>query len=355
MNKSEARSANQPSKTNLVNKNYQLASPTTQKKKLHDNRESSRAIRKIQLMINKSNAANNKYKSLQRKHAATDYNFTSTVADSGIDQSLSSSGYVGNDTETYRMKKYVADVGKKGDYKTMIAAETVKVADVGKNVGAKTKINPKIVKDTSGSEEADISGRKYKTQQVNEYWPFVLRVEGKWDEDPRTVKNRNMELRFSNSAYGYTVKVEGASAYTASDNPQLSSEFGMEHDKLSNVEISGEAKRLGSKTDADAMTKVLSEGARWKAVAALAASGNLYNDSAFFLDGLLANQKPWYVLFKDLWICWGKAFENAWDIDDATFRTKLASGATKKLKNKRKNDKTTAVLRGASKNYAIPV
>jgi|GEM_PF-3062029 len=205
----------------------------------------------------------------------------------------------------------------------------------------------------------------YKTRDRNHYWPFALRLEGTWEEKKKEEKKeekgikedtggtRNIEVTFSNSGYGYTQKVEGDenAEYIASDEIGEGF-FPMKHDynEDGTINISARAKALANSNDADATSKVISEGARWISVRKKAAEGNLKDTTRFYPDGYYSpNSIVPSVSFKELWNSWAGLFNKEWNISEEVLINKLEKGELKSA-----TSPVYGALEGEPSNYAIP-
>lgn len=204
----------------------------------------------------------------------------------------------------------------------------------------------------------------YKTADPDDYWPFALRIKGRWEEENEEEKEkelneddgtgiRNIEVTFSDSGYGYTQKVEdGSRSFIA--KPEEEEEgvngFSMKHKYDESVNLSARAKALENSADADATSKVISEGARWISVRNKAEEGNLKDNTRFYPDGYYPdNFAPPSVTFKTLWNSWNAVFEKAWNISEEELIKKLESRElTEEVQPK------YSELKANASNYKIP-
>lgn len=202
----------------------------------------------------------------------------------------------------------------------------------------------------------------YKTSDPEHYWPFALRIKGSWEEENEEEKElneddgtgiRNIEVTFSTSGYGYTQKVEdGRHSFIA--KPEEEEEgvngFSMKHKYDESVNLSARAKALENSADADATSKVISEGARWISVRNKAEEGNLKDNTRFYPDGYYPdNFAPPSVTFKTLWNSWNAVFEKAWNISEEALIKKLESRELTEDVQPKYSD-----LKANASNYKIP-
>jgi hypothetical protein len=275
----------------------------------------------------------------------------------------------------YPMNTYKTVVADADSYEELVKNEAKEIADIGEEASS-SKVNP-VVEQTS-SKKSEFSrkennplasgGRKaknrvapslidvyYKTRSADDYWPFKLRLEGKWDGDEGKGA-RNIEITFSNSGYGYTTKVEGATGapYVAKPDAEATGarDFPMTHafDETGTVNVSASAKALANKGDADATSKVISEGARWISVRNKAEQGNLKDTTRFYPDGYYsANSVVPSVSFKELWNSWNSIFNKEWNISEEVLIEKLEKRILQSA-----TSPTYGALAADLNNYPIP-
>ncbi len=122
----------------------------------------------------------------------------------------------------------------------------------------------------------------YRTAQG--FWPFIVRLTSSYQTAGGPV-NRAVEVQFARDKYGYIIRIDdGAAAYTMAAQGAVPGpgQYASQHMVDTTRDLLAASTRLGDETDADDQTKIIAEGARWRAVAQLAAAGQLFDDSAFY-------------------------------------------------------------------------
>lgn len=258
------------------------------------------------------------------------------------------------DDYKYSMKKYKFDAKHKNEDE---------VRNVIRNVGNKAASKDLLHKLEGNSipdavKEARINKRIAEHTKIA---PFVLNVHG-FETQVSGKKNLNKEMSldviFAGLFYGYVSRIDESKMFSGDKKPRVyydpainekdAKNYSNKHDNESEVNLSESASAFianATGDNADNLTKVIAEGARWRAVAELANRGNLYNDSIFYVKR--EDPEPDQISFKSLWGKWKDPFNKAWDISDATLKAKLpgisVEGAAKKKYSQLENDRNYGV------------
>lgn len=171
--------------------------------------------------------------------------------------------------------------------------------------------------------------------------PFIYRTKTKYG-DESTTTNLTLDYQNSHRFTGYVIRVnDGASGQSSTmidDNPLSPTATKGVPTNYSNIHADTGTNALSGLTGLDtnktkdvneehidAMTKIAGEGARWVAVRNHAAK--LTDKSKFFTRKKTGDCDIKFVDFRTLWLSWKSAFGKEYGITDATFKSKLTSGA----------------------------
>jgi hypothetical protein len=242
----------------------------------------------------------------------------------------------------YEMRRWELQLGHVPDRRAAIAAEQAWLAANGNAIGGPNATlisNTVVVPTRQKPHEETIDGVDYAPQDAAKHWPFVLRLRSTYG--PAAV-TRAIDVNFGQDKYGYVTRVtNGAQTFGMQVPPDLfgtlffddAREFSSFHDvdTTGGRNIRTQAEAMANARDADDQTKLIAEGARWRAVAAKGAQGAL-TDASRFYPATNAQGVAWgpadlvpYATFPDLFTGWNR-FQRAWDIDDAALRARLNQG-----------------------------
>lgn len=218
------------------------------------------------------------------------------------------------DKKLVKVKSFwTADVGEKADRNTLIGHMASKAAEIGATVeGMKNW--------------TEIEGNIEKPDVHDTIDPFMLRVTGKYD-----VAKHDMALdyHFGNSWMGYVIKVVDAGkginqAMKPIPHKEIA-ELKLEDSHFSNVHRArGGNAAIAGADDADSVTKLAGEGARWNCIRtglpSVADTTKIYTNENS--DGKVTEEMR-YVTFPVLWKSWAATFERKFGIPDEKVIEKL--------------------------------
>lgn len=270
----------------------------------------------------------------------------------------------------YNMNKVVEDK------KEAISFFQESISEIGKEAPHSSFSND-VEKTGTKSEGEHIEGEQgYKLPKSDDLWPFSVDIKADYNKtEAKDGKKETMSINafYAKGKYGYITKVKdndsnylmevkepakkrakkpvkGKLSLFEEGSPKPYSSM---HSTEESESLWNDSMKLKTKHDADALTKVTAESARWESVKTLADKKTLTDESKFYTsykpDGTkyTDDEKPNYITFRNLWTQW-KYWNNKWKITDG----KLARALHKKLENKG-NDTSLKDLMSSDKNLDV--
>lgn len=250
----------------------------------------------------------------------------------------------GKKTLDYPMKLYELFLGHFIDKKTAINAESRKLEQFANLVGPTTLAKGvRMVKSKKeAAEYTDGDGMGWLTEPNAMLWPFVLRIKSRYglelvrkNEYQYGVTPREILVQFAQDKYGYvigTTDKSGSYSMVAPNVMPAPNQYSSMHAVEPDRDLWLRSLISQDSSDIDDSTKIIAEGARWKAVAEIAKSGIL-RDTTRFYPTSKANGGAWdalddvpFVELGKLWISWNK-FNRKWGATNQELKTKILDGS----------------------------
>lgn len=235
-------------------------------------------------------------------------------------------------------------------HKAMISMQDALI-DIGRNapqgsltgnVVAASDKNKKKIEWTDPDDE-----QGYYPQEVDKYWPFAVAISVDYRNTSLTNKNSgqvDISAFFAPGKYGYITEVNSdISSYDIDinenaqrlqlhvpQNEDRDGTYSSEHSVGGVRDLVQDGIHMEDGDGADAWTKAVAEGARWRSVRVLTEKSLLTNTSKFYTlhdkdsQPYQPNdpQNPTYIQFQDLWVQW-REFKNEWDISGESLANAL--------------------------------
>lgn len=246
-------------------------------------------------------------------------------------------------TLNYPLPEYRIFLGNFIDKKTAIDAESKELAHIGSLMPSSNLVKGIRKEKVPKKAEYHHEGMPFSAEPPDKVWPFLLRVETNYGIDRPNpgqfrylvgVNQRQVSIQFAHDKYGYLVKVvDSGVTYTMAEPHQAVTalSFSSLHDVRSDNSDLSLRGVVGAKPhDIDDQTKIIAEGARWKAVEEIRKMLPLRDRTRIFPMRNFVHDREWepremvpFVELAKLWISWNK-FSQGWAIPNRQLALKIS-------------------------------